>query len=389
MKINIILVLIPVIAMVINIVAIKLLNKRFYKRGYQYREQNSQYISDNNDLITQIKETKIHSWYDISTDRVKLSFKKLLKTGISLNKVLAAINNIGIFSKNITLALTMLLGGFLILNQRITIGDFILITLYTNMCLSYSEYFLKLGQEYQHAKISFDRLEEIFDIEDEENGQINLDKINKIRIEGLEFAYPDSDILISDFTYEFEKGKIYCLKGKNGEGKSTFIDLLLGLDFNYKGIIEYNNSNIRELDMINIRKNQIAVIAQEPRLQRLSVKDNIARGIKEYSEESLNYLVNIFGLQEIIELEEALSLSGGEKQKAAIVRGLLKKSSFLILDEPISALDANSITVLKDELIKQKSNAIIILISHNEEIFDIVDEFIFLSKPFVKKKSIT
>jgi ATP-binding cassette subfamily C protein len=375
--------------MVINIVAIKLLNKRFYKRGYQYREQNSQYISDNNDLITQIKETKIHSWYDISTDRVKLSFKKLLKTGISLNKVLAAINNIGIFSKNITLALTMLLGGFLILNQRITIGDFILITLYTNMCLSYSEYFLKLGQEYQHAKISFDRLEEIFDIEDEENGQINLDKINKIRIEGLEFAYPDSDILISDFTYEFEKGKIYCLKGKNGEGKSTFIDLLLGLDFNYKGIIEYNNSNIRELDMINIRKNQIAVIAQEPRLQRLSVKDNIARGIKEYSEESLNYLVNIFGLQEIIELEEALSLSGGEKQKAAIVRGLLKKSSFLILDEPISALDANSITVLKDELIKQKSNAIIILISHNEEIFDIVDEFIFLSKPFVKKKSIT
>jgi ATP-binding cassette subfamily C protein len=375
--------------MVINIVAIKLLNKRFYKRGYQYREQNSQYISDNNDLITQIKETKIHSWYDISTDRVKLSFKKLLRTGISLNKVLAAINNIGIFSKNITLALTMLLGGFLILNQRITIGDFILITLYTNMCLSYSEYFLKLGQEYQHAKISFDRLEEIFDIEDEENGQINLDKINKIRIEGLEFAYPDSDILISDFTYEFEKGKIYCLKGKNGEGKSTFIDLLLGLDFNYKGIIEYNNSNIRELDMINIRKNQIAVIAQEPRLQRLSVKDNIARGIKEYSEESLNYLVNIFGLQEIIELEEALSLSGGEKQKAAIVRGLLKKSSFLILDEPISALDANSITVLKDELIKQKSNAIIILISHNEEIFDIVDEFIFLSKPFVKKKSIT
>ena len=283
MKINIILVLIPVIAMVINIVAIKLLNKRFYKRGYQYREQNSQYISDNNDLITQIKETKIHSWYDISTDRVKLSFKKLLKTGISLNKVLAAINNIGIFSKNITLALTMLLGGFLILNQRITIGDFILITLYTNMCLSYSEYFLKLGQEYQHAKISFDRLEEIFDIEDEENGQINLDKINKIRIEGLEFAYPDSDILISDFTYEFEKGKIYCLKGKNGEGKSTFIDLLLGLDFNYKGIVEYNNSNIRELDMINIRKNQIAVIVQEPRLQRLSVKDNIARGIKEYS----------------------------------------------------------------------------------------------------------
>ena len=54
--------------------------------------------------------------------------------------------------------------------QTITIGEFILITFYTNMCLSYSEYFLKLGQENQHAKISFERLEEMFDIENEKNG---------------------------------------------------------------------------------------------------------------------------------------------------------------------------------------------------------------------------
>jgi len=379
-KINLILVLIPVIAMLINIIGIKTLNRAFYKRGYQYREQNSQYISDNNDLITQIKETKIHSWYDISTDRVKFSFKQLLKTSVSLNKVLAALNNVGTFSKNISLVLTMLLGGFLILNQTITMGEFILITLYTNMCLSYSEYFLKLGQEYQHAKISFDRIEEILSIEDEENGQINLDKINSIRIEGLEFSYPDSDILFSDFSYMFDVGKIYCLKGKNGEGKSTFVDLLLGLDYNFKGSIEYNNSNIRILDMMGIRKNHISVIVQEPRLQRLPVKENITRGIKEYSEESLEELVNNFGLQEIMDYEESLSLSGGEKQKVALVRGLLKKSSFIILDEPISALDVNSISVLKRELIKRKIKTIIILISHNEEILDIVDEFVDLPK---------
>ncbi|MDY0317732.1 MAG: ABC transporter transmembrane domain-containing protein [Candidatus Izemoplasmatales bacterium] len=165
-KINIFLVFIPVIAMAINMMGIKFLNKAYYKRGYLYREQNSLYVSDNNDLITQIKETKINSWYNISKDQVRFSFKKLLKTGISLNKVLAALNNIGTFSKNITLVFTMLLGGFLVFKQTITIGEFVLITFYTSMCLSYSEYFLKLGQEYQHAKISFDRLEEIFAIED-------------------------------------------------------------------------------------------------------------------------------------------------------------------------------------------------------------------------------
>lgn len=379
-RISFLLVLIPVVAMMINIIGIKLLNKAFYKRGYQYREQNSQYISDNNNLITQIKETKIHSLHDISTDRVEFSFKKLLKTGISLNKVLAALNNIGTFSKNFTLVLTMLLGGVLILNQTITIGEFILITFYTNICLTYSEYFLKLGQEYQHAKISFDRIEEILSIQDEKNGEINLDKINKIRINGLKFGYPNSEIIFSDISYEFEEGQIYCLKGKNGEGKSTFIDLLLGLDYDFEGSIEYNNSNIKELNMISLRKHRISVIVQEPTLQRLSVKDNIIRGIEEYSEASLRELVNMFGLTKIIDLEESLSLSGGEKQKVALVRCLLKKSSLIILDEPISALDTHNISILKRELVKRKGNTIIILTSHNQEIFDITDKFIDFSK---------
>ncbi|MDT8336362.1 MAG: hypothetical protein RQ856_00890 [Candidatus Izemoplasmatales bacterium] len=61
----------------------------------------------------------------------------------------------------------------------------------------------------------------------------------------------------------------------------------------------------------------------------------------------------------------------------------------MILDEPISALDANSIDVLKKEITKQKSNAIIVVISHNEEIFDIVDEFIYLPKSFMNHNSIT
>jgi len=363
----------------INIIGIKLLNKAFYKRGYQYRELNNQYISDNNDLLTQIKETKIHSWHEISTDRVELSFMKLLKTGISLNKVLGALNNIGTFSKNFTLVLTMLLGGAFFLNETITIGEFILITFYTNICLTYSEYFLKLGQEYQHAKISFDTIEEILSIQDEKNGEIILHKINKIRINGLKFGYPNSDILFSDFSYEFEEGQIYCLKGKNGEGKSTFIDLLLGLDYDFEGAIEYNNSDIKELNMISLRKSQISVLVQEPTLQRLSVKDNITRGIEEYSEESLNELVNMFGLEKIIDLDVSLSLSGGEKQKVALVRCLLKKSSLLILDEPISAFDTHSISVLKRELVNRKNDTIIILTSHNEEIFEITDKFIDFS----------
>jgi ATP-binding cassette subfamily C protein len=377
-QINVYLVLIPIAALTINILGILFLNKAFYKRGYQYRELNNQYLSDNNDLISQIKETKIHSWQDISGQRVEKSFKELLKTGISLNKVLAALNNIGTFSKNLTLVLTMLVGGTLIINQTITIGEFVLITYYTNMCLNYSEYFLKLGQEYQHAKISNDRLEELLEIENENNGTKLLEKITKIKINNLEFSYPESSILFKDFNHTFNKGKIYCLRGKNGEGKTTFIDLLLGLDYNFKGSIEYNDIKLSDLDMIAIRKKEISVVMQEPRLQRMTVLENITRGIVDYSVESLNKLCDLFGLKNIIDLEESISLSGGEKQKVSIIRGILKNPSLIIMDEPISALDTSSINVLKQELSKRKNEAIIILISHNEELFDIIDEFIEL-----------
>ncbi len=376
-----ILVLIPIAAITINITGILILNKLFYKRGYAYKEKNNQYLSENNDRISHIKDTKVHAWYDVSGGPVNKSFKQVLKAGISLNKVLAALNNIGKFSKNLTLILTMIMGGVFVLNEQISIGQFILITYYTNMCLSYSEYFLKLGQEYQHAKISYNRLDELLDIENETNGMITVDDVQRIIIRDLSFAYPGTLPLFTNLNYTFLKGKIYCLIGKNGEGKSTVIDLLLGLDYEYKGSIQYNDIDISKLNMISIRKHHVSVILQEPRLQKSSVKENILRGLQEFSSESLNELTDKFGLNNVINLNESLSLSAGEKQKVAIVRGLLKSASVLILDEPVSAMDASSIKVLKEELLKRKVKTITILISHNEELFDIVDDFIELPKP--------
>lgn len=377
-NINFYLVFIPLGALAINISGILLLNKMFYRRGYQYKEHNNQYLSDNHDRISHIKETKIHAWYNISSEPLTSSFKTLLKSGISLNKVLAVLNNIGQFSKNLTLVFTMLVGGSLLINQTISIGEFILIIYYTNMCLSYSEYFLKLGQEYQHAKISYHRLEEFMHIENENNGPVFLNQIDSIKITNLSFSYPEKELLFSGFEYTLTKGHIYCLKGKNGEGKSTLIDVILGLDYRYEGSIQYNHHELLNLDMIKIRKEQISVILQEPRLQRLSVKENITRGVSTYSQKTLDELCTKFELNHIIDYDESLSLSSGEKQKVSIVRGLLKNTSLLILDEPVSAMDVTSVKILKEELVKRKANMIIMFISHNEELYDLVDEFIEL-----------
>lgn len=308
-----------------------------------------------------------------------MAFGKLLTTGISLNKVLALLNNIGSLTKNITLILTMIVGGKFLVDGSITIGQFMLITTYTNMCLSNSEFFLKLGQSFQHARVCFTRLEEFTNIEDEQNGTLGLEAIHSIEIKNLSFAYPEMAPLYTDLNLEFNKGKIYCLKGKNGDGKSTLIDLLLGLNSHYEGSICFNNIEISNIDMRLLRKEKISVILQEPIVQRISVKDNMLRGIGIYSSQAMEKLCEYFHMDKVIESDDAFSLSGGEKQKVSVIRGLLKQSDVLILDEPVSAMDTSGIERLKNELITRKDDKIIIFISHNEELFDIVDEFVELS----------
>lgn len=367
------------LALFINVISILFLNKALYKRGYAYRDQNNHYLSANHDRLAHIKETKIHAWYAISGEQVDLAFGKLLTISISLNKVLALLNNIGTLTKNITLILTMIVGGKLLLDQTITIGQLVLITSYTTMCLSNSEFFLKLGQSFQHAKVCFSRLEEFLNVADEKNGTLKVEKINTIAVKDLSFAYPEMAPLYTDLNLTFHKGKIYCLKGKNGDGKSTFLDLLLGLNDGYEGSIMIEGMPISTIDMQLLRKEKISVILQEPTLQRIPVKDNMLRGLTTHSSQTLKDLCKYFRVEKIIHSNDATSLSGGEKQKIAVIRGLLKQSELLILDEPVSAMDTSGIEHLKEALLARKDDKIIIFISHNEELFDIVDEFIDLS----------
>ncbi len=363
-------------AVLINTIGIIIYHKLMYKRGYEYREIHSQYYSSNNDRLENIKETKIHSWYEISGLNVDKSFNKLLKKGLQVYKVMASISNVGTLSKNISLILTILLGGYLFTLGKISIGQLILVSTYTNMCLSNTESFLKLGQEYQHAKVCYDRLEEFLKVADEHNGDIVLKKINTIEINDLSFSYDESKLLLSSFNLKLVKGNIYCLKGKNGDGKSTLVDLLLGINYDYEGSIFYDNIDIKSIDMRGVRKTQISMILQEPKLQRLPVKENLMRGLNDVNEVDIQDLCNLFNMNGLLDLEDAQSLSGGEKQKVSVIRGLLKNSDLLVLDEPVSAIDVDGVKCLKTKLKSIKENKIIILISHNEDLLDIVDHFI-------------
>jgi len=247
---------------------------------------------------------------------------------------------------------------------------------------------MSLGEGYQKAKYSYLRLKELIEIPIECNGLIRLQNIESIEFKNISFAYNNADI-INSISYKFEKGNIYCVVGSNGCGKSTLIDLILGiLNENYKGTIFYNNNNIVDLDMYFIRKNLISVVEQEPTLIPHKIYDNLTYNCNISNADDVSKLLNKFNLDTMINLlpdgintviyDDCKNISGGEKQKISIINALLNNSDLLVLDEPSSALDFKSMIALKETLYNIRNNKIIIIVTHDNNLIELADYIVKL-----------
>ncbi|MBN4050969.1 MAG: hypothetical protein COA82_11805 [Alkaliphilus sp.] len=169
--------------------------------------------------------------------------------------------------------------------------------------------------------------------------------------------------------------------------------LLVFSDY-YTGEIYYNDKNIKELDMYDIRKKIIGVSQQEPKLINGSLFNNVTYGVSNYKYEEIEEVLNKLtldgktfskGLETSIE-EDSKNISGGEKLKISLPRVILKKPDVVILDEPTSALDSSSILQLKSLIMQMKNDKITIIVTHDYEFLDIADEVIDLNHQLKKNK---
>lgn len=221
-------------------------------------------------------------------------------------------------------------------------------------------------------------------------GEEKLRTIDSIEIESMDFSYTDEVKLYSNYSNVFKKGKLYCLVGDNGTGKSTLIKNILGLFVDVTGkTISYNCNKLCNIDIYDARNRLIGVCEQEPDM----LDDTLWNNLLYYENEHID-MKRFRGICESLELfrevdsesafenvmnSNALELSGGQKQKFALARAIYKAPSVLILDEPSSALDKSGVEKLKAQLQKMKTEKIIIMISHDSEMTEIADEIVGIS----------
>lgn len=353
--------------------------KQLYKISFSFKEEQARFFNRLNEQLANIKFVKVHSLFVDFIQRLDNSFIGLLNQSLRFqhtNYIFTGLDKV-IFM--IAQMIMLFIGGIEIINGRLSIGQFTVMSNYFSMLMGSMHYFFNLGQIIQENLVSYNRLCDITKVSVENNGKIILNNIDEIEINNINFSYGDKTV-IKNMSVKFTRGKIYAIIGHNGSGKSTLLDILIGLHMGeYDGEIKYNNILMQDIDMYDLRTNHISVSEQEPMLISASLNYNIFFDNMDYNLDinKINKLTDILGLSCYIDLlpekldtivnEKAMNLSGGEKQKISILRALLKETDVVILDEPTSALDIDSSKRLRNYLEEIKQDKIIIFVSHDKE----------------------
>lgn len=207
----------------------------------------------------------------------------------------------------------------------------------------------------------------------------------KFVIENLSYGYIDGGkkrMILKDLSYEFEPGNFYTILGPSGSGKSTFLALAGALDVPEKGTIKYGGKNINKIGLTNFRRDSISLIFQKYNLidfltgvENVQSDMMISKKHKKVDKQLAYKILQSVGIVKSKADRMVTTLSGGEQQRVAIARTLVRDTEVILGDEPTGALDsATSKEIVK--LFKQLAkdyNKTIILVTHSDEVANMSD----------------
>ena len=205
------------------------------------------------------------------------------------------------------------------------------------------------------------------------SGSKNFQRVNSnIEFRNVKFAYRGRDSVLDGVSLKVERNKMTVIAGTSGSGKSTIVNLLLQLYAVDRGDIYIDNMSIKEYNVPSILE-KIGYVDQETFVYNASVKDNIAFG-KEYPMPEIVEAAKLANAHEFIQQlpegygtlvgDRGMKLSGGEKQRVAITRAMIRKPEILILDEATSALDNVSEKVVQEAIDKVAQGCTTLIIAH-------------------------
>ena len=248
--------------------------------------------------------------------------------------------------------------------------------------LGYYNTMVFLGKSVEQVYAVLQEEEDIFE------GDEQIDFKDKIELRGVAFAYPEKKEVISDYSLEIKHGERVAFVGKSGVGKSTLVDLIIGILKPKRGEIFVDGVKIDDSNIKSWRR-KIGYIPQNIYLFDGSVGENIAFGSK-MDKARLTKVAKMARIYDFLEENDGFdtqvgdggnALSGGQKQRIGIARALYHDPDVLVLDEATSALDTDTESAIMDEIYQIAEDKTLLVIAHRLSTIERCDRRIVMEKP--------
>ena len=374
-RINGIIAVLLLIAAILPIVITKLCGKVIEKYTKESRQISGEWNGRIYEILKGFREIKLLNAFSWADEKVIKPLKQLLRlenqsrnVGFAFGKGIDFINLLSNF----------LIYGFsvhLIIKGKLTVGLFLALIQYVSLLHRKFNWMMRIWLDWYNRKVSIDRVVDILELEPEACGTNVVQEIRTVEFRDADFEYEEGCPVLINFNLRITAGKRIGIVGHSGNGKTTITSLLLGFYQVNKGMILINDIPIADIDQIQLRK-KIGIVSQDVIIFEDTIRYNLNLGNDYSDDEIYDALKSVELLDAVNALPNRIdtvissvshNLSGGQKQRLMIARMLLRKPSFIILDEATSSLDVETEKVITQMLNEKMLNATLIVISHRFE----------------------
>jgi ATP-binding cassette, subfamily B, bacterial len=343
--------------------------------------------------INNAEEEKLKNWREIR-DKMFGRDIRSLKTELWQAEGASVFNEL----KNL---LIIIIASLLAVNGVITVGTVMSISFIVGMISSPFAELVTLVNDSQEARLSYRRLQDVQDYENEEN---------PTHIQNLSGGMLSQDLVLRNVTFKYfgayepalrhinlriPRNKVTAIVGSSGSGKTTLLKLLLGFYNHYEGDIMLGDYELRELSPASWR-GHCGTVMQEGYIFNDSIRNNIVLKTDDFNPEHYQHCIDIANLGSLVNNlsqgddtpigSNGADISTGQKQRILIARAVYKDPRFLFLDEATSALDANNERAIVENLNQYFANRTVLVIAHRLSTVKNADNIIVLENGEIREQ---
>ena len=366
------------------------------------REEIAEVNANIENAISGIRVSRAYTADKQETEKFELCNGRFVQARSAAYRVMARFFSGMDLCMDMLYVIVLVTGGIFFFQEWIDVGEFAVFLLYINMFLNPVKKLIQFFEQFQNGMSGFERFEQIMTESEEPitGSEIELPKLSgDIDFRHVNFRYKtdnsDQSLVLKHLSLHIPHGKTIALVGPSGGGKTTLCHLIPRFYEISAGSITIGEHDIREISRYALRKN-IGIVAQDVFLFTGTVRDNIAYGKPDASEEEIISAAKKANIHDTVMTmengydtyigERGVKLSGGQKQRISIARAFLKNPPILILDEATSALDNATEMMIQKSLEQLSQNRTSIIVAHRLSTIKNADEIVVITDDGIKEQ---